>query len=401
VNDASQPRLPLRTLIALAVLAFVSMMGYALVRPPTESLFLEHYSSKSLPWVWLAGVLAAGLVTEAYVRASRGADLLRLVAKVAGTSAVLLVILLLAVWQRVPGASFVLYVWKDIYIVALVEAFWSLANSTFAERVAKWTYGLFLALGSIGGLVGNLLAGVLAREFGTQFSLFAVVPLLVGTTVVCLVLPPVGKASGEKSSARLSIAEAFGVVRASRYLWLLLGVVAVVQVSLTTIDFRFNQLIEVAYPAVDARTAVLGRVYAAIDAGALGLQLLTGVILKLVGLRGTFVAVPSVVFAATLAFVLNPTFIFAAALKITGKSFDYSLARAAKEILYIPLSAAEKVRGKAVVDIFTYRMSKGLASLLLLALATLPAAALGATLLLLSSIWLLLALQISRRERQH
>jgi ATP/ADP translocase len=80
---------------------------------------------------------------------------------------------------------------------------------------------------------------------------------------------------------------------------------------------------------------------------------------------------------------------------VGSKVFDYSLFRAAKEILYLPLSYAEKTEGKAVVDVLTYRVSKAGASLLLLALA---ASAVTPTALALLLAWLALTEAVTRKE---
>jgi ATP/ADP translocase len=74
-------------------------------------------------------------------------------------------------------------------------------------------------------------------------------------------------------------------------------------------------------------------------------------------------------------FALLPRFALIASAKVASKAFDYSLFRAAKEILYIPLNHAERTQGKALVDICSYRVAKGACSLLLLGLAALGSGA--------------------------
>jgi ATP/ADP translocase len=89
---------------------------------------------------------------------------------------------------------------------------------------------------------------------------------------------------------------------------------------------------------------------------------------------------------------------FAAAAKFASKVFDYSLFRAAKELLYIRLSRAERSQGKAVVDMLTYRSAKaGAAALVGVLVAVAPAE--GVTLLALGLLaaWGLLAGIVSRR----
>ena len=41
----------------LCALAFILLFGYAIARPSTESLFLEHHGAGALPWAWLGVAL--------------------------------------------------------------------------------------------------------------------------------------------------------------------------------------------------------------------------------------------------------------------------------------------------------------------------------------------------------
>lgn len=45
--------------------------------------------------------------------------------------------------------------------------------------------------------------------------------------------------------------------------------------------------------------------------------------------------------------------------KSASKIFDYTIFKSSKEILYIPLSYEERTVGKAIVDMFSYRLAKG------------------------------------------
>ena len=81
------------------------------------------------------------------------------------------------------------------------------------------------------------------------------------------------------------------------------------------------------------------------------------------------------------------------------KAFDYSIFRAAKEILYIPLSFDARYRAKEFIDVFGYRFSKGAISLVV-ALGQRAGlvfeSAYGLLALTASSIWLALVWNLSR-----
>jgi AAA family ATP:ADP antiporter len=158
-------------------------------------------------------------------------------------------------------------------------------------------------------------------------------------------------------------------------LWLLMALVAISQVVITLIDYQMNIALERVYPDTDGRTAIIGRIYAAIDFVAMGLQVATGPILRALGVSAVLLLIPSLLGGAVAGFALLPRFALIASAKVASKAFDYSLFRAAKEILYIPLNHAERTQGKALVDICSYRVAKGACSLLLLGLAALGSGA--------------------------
>ena len=87
--------------------------------------------------------------------------------------------------------------------------------------------------------------------------------------------------------------------------------------------------------------------------------------------------------------------------KSASKIFDYTIFKSSKEILYIPLSYEERTVGKAIVDMFSYRLAKGGASLLLMAVIAVGLVGyVGYLSLLLIIVWLIVALALSVRFRR-
>ena len=382
---------PLRV-IGLCVLAFLLMFTYSIARPAAESLFLAAHTSRALPLAWLIVAVGVTVVVALYNRFVRRSDLVRLYGAAAVASAGLLCLLLLAVRGGLPGAFYALYAWKDIYIVVLVEIYYTFANSVFPIRTARWVYGLFGAVGSVGGILGNLAVGVLARQHGTLASLGWVVPLLLLSAAFCV---PFARRAGfrgeEAPAATPGVADALRVVRGSNYLLIVMALVALVQIVVTLVDYEFNAVVERAFPATDYRTGVIGQVYAAVSFLTVLLHALTGPTLRLIGVPITLIGIPCLLGGGLVVLELLPRFATAAFLKVTSKCFDYTLFRAAKEILYIPLGHAEKTAGKSIVDMWTYRIAKAGASLLLLALIGLEATRYVSGLTLaLALAWLLL-----------
>jgi AAA family ATP:ADP antiporter len=354
----------------LAGLVFLILGSYAIARPAVESLFLAEHGAKGLPTAWLGVALGSLVVVTVYNRWAARTDLVVLFGVASVVSAAGLTALLLGRGAGLPGGTLLLYLWKDLYIVVLIEIFWSFANSVIPRDLAKWIYGVFCVIGSLGGMAGNLTVGLLAARYGTAQGLWAVVPLLLLAGAGCALLnqafPP---GTAHRAKGKPSLTEGFGVLRRSRTLWLLMGLIAMSQVVITLIDYQMNLALELHYPDTDTRTEVIGRIYAAIDLASMALQLATGPVLRLLGVGAVLLLIPGLLGVAVGAYAAVPRFAAMAASKVSSKAFDYSLFRAAKEILYIPLSHAERTQGKAFVDMCSYRVAKGACSLLLLGLA--------------------------------
>ncbi len=384
-------------LLGLWLMGFVVLSSYALARPAAESLFLQAYSSSALPWAWLGVAVAAALVVGLYNRAARRRPIHALLSLALLASAGTLVLLLVALRLRLPGAPYLVYVWKDVYIVVLVEIFWTFANCAFAVKTARLLYGTFSMAGALGGIFGNLAIGRLAAALGTETALMLVAPVLGAAWAGSLVLVR-PSAAPERQPAAMQ-----GGLRTlvhSRFLLLLLALIGTVQLAVNLIDFQFNVAVEAAFADVDARTHAIGVVYAAIEATALVLALLTSAILRFAGVSATLLFIPAALGSAVLALLVAPGYATAAVAKVASKAFDYSLFRAGREILYIPLSYAEKTQGKALIDIFAYRLAKGGASLVVLLLRGAGALSLlGVVTSSLVAVWLALTVAITARHR--
>lgn len=393
--------------IWLCLFAFLLNVSYSIARPATESLFLGAHGSRQLPWVWLLVAACMAGSVSAYNRVLTGRNLVRLFGGVSLVSGLVLIGLQLLLRARFPGSYYLLYAWKDIYMVVLVEIFYSFANAIFPIRSARWFYGLFGAVGAGGGVLGNLTGGWLAASgrLGTVDTLWVVlVPLgllwLTSALFSRQVQPlasrrPEGSAAAERP---MHIGQAFRVVRTSRYLLLVLGAVALAQVIVTAVDFEYNRVLESVYPDTDVRTGITGKIYALVQALTALLHLLSGPILRLAGAPLVLLALPVLLAGGLSAFALVPGFVTVGIVKVASKVFDYTLFRNAKELLYIPLSYAQITRGKSIVDMFIYRNAKVGASLLLLGLIAAGAAFLVVPLIvvLLAGWTLVLALAVRR-----
>lgn len=360
-------------IFGLVVFAFLLMFTYAIVRPATESLFLEAHSKEGLPLVWLLVAAAMLLSVTFYNRVVQRYELIKLFGLSSLVAAFLFGVLIFLEKIHTPGVYYALYVLKDVYVIMLVEIYYSFANTVFPIKKARWLYGLFGLVAATGGVVGNLLIGRIAHQYGTVVGLYLVPLLLILGWILSVPFSRFAGAQYRQQNEKQSsnVWEAMKLTWNSSYLILILCLIGLLQIVSTLIDFQFNGAIQAAYPVLDERTAVIGKIYAIIDAGTFVLHALTGPILRLATVPFTLLAVPLMLGTSVGLYLFMPLFLTMAVAKVGNKLFDYSIYRAGKEILYIPLSYLEKTSGKSIVDMLTHRVSKGGASLLLMGLVAL------------------------------
>ena len=120
------------------------------------------------------------------------------------------------------------------------------------------------------------------------------------------------------------------------------------------------------------------------------LQLCAGFVLRFIPIRILHPSIPLIHLIAGAVLTVAPSLRSAAAAFLLFKAFDYSLFRAAKEILYIPLSFDARYRAKQVIDSFGYRFAKGgsagVITLVGFAMA-IPGAAFSITAMVMAILW--------------
>ncbi|MEC7241689.1 MAG: Npt1/Npt2 family nucleotide transporter [Myxococcota bacterium] len=389
-------------LAGLCAIAFFCMLGYAWARSPIESVFLEDWGKDRLPLAWIGVALGALATVSMWDRLASRLSLPRLIFALSAGSCVGLAILLGAREAGVRQASFLAYIFKDLYIVLLVESFYAFANATYPLKTARWAYGLFGVMASLGGRVGNKSLEELASSMGSGRVPWLVLPTFL---VVCFFVGWISRGASEslrlKKDRPPGLIDAVRTVRSSRYLVWMVVLIASIQLATNLIDYVYQGALQEVFVLKDERTGISGDVYASIDDFTLALNLSAGVILSRMGVSLTLLAIPFLVGLSAGLSLLIPGFFVLAICKVANKAFDYSIFRVAKEALYLPLGIEQKTKGKAVVDVLTYRLAKGGASLLSFVLIVLGlqhgAMALA---LLLMGIWLYATVRVLRKYQQ-
>ncbi len=393
------PKRMLFAAAAIAVAASFLLCGYEFIRAVSTSLFIDAYGSKNLPWVMTAVPPGLYLIIYIYGRFLSGLGANRASAATSLLSAGLIFGAYGLLVNGFAFASAIIYVFREAYIVLIVEQYWSFVNSTMSEEQARRFNGPFCGIASLGSIAGGSLVKYLAEPLGSEVLLLLAAASLI-PAALCAMLAY--RFAGEPQPSELEAGGQQGhtgirVLFQSRYLVFILMLVLITQVVSTVLDLRFNGLVEESIADKDARTAFYGGFYGQwLGISAAVLQFVgVPILLRFVPLRFIHLGIPLIHFVVCGALTVAPSLLTGAGAFLFFKAFDYSIFRAGKEIFYIPLSFDARYRAKQVIDSLGYRTAKG-GSALAIALmglvlsiwsGTIPGMAFSITAMAMAVIW--------------
>jgi ATP:ADP antiporter, AAA family len=372
-----------RFFILFAMLCgFFISSEYAIVRPVSNAVFLTAYGATAFPYAWLATVPLNLIVVSFYNKYLPRLGCFRMFATIAGL--VIATNLFCSLFlKQISWLPFVFYLWKEIYIMLMLQQLWSVIHSKITYGRAKYIYGLFFGVGALGASIGSILPGFFAVKMGSESLLVATLPiylLLVCCYYFALQQTKDGvgmKLDDERQRTSLNaFFHGLKMIRSSNYLTFILGIVVLMQLCSTLIDFQFNTVLEKTIQQKDLRTEYTARILGIVHAVTISLQLFGSFLLiHFLGIKRSHLLIPSLLCLNSIAFQFFPIFGVISFAYISIKSCDFSLFAIIKEILYIPLKQDEKFRAKAVIDVFAYRSSKAIASAIILGLQAILGAA--------------------------
>jgi len=250
-------------MIAIAGAASFLLCGYEFIRAVSTSLFIDAYGSSNLPWVMAAVPPGIYSIIYIYGRFLSWMGARRALTATSLLSAALMAAGYLLLVQGVPVASAVVYVFREAYIVLIIEQYWSFVNSILTSGQARQVNGPFCGIASLGSIAGGTLVAKLAGPLGSEALLLCAAASLVPAAICSSMayrLAGEPQPSESEMAGRLGHTGA-GILLRSRYLLFILSLILITQVVSTVLDLRFNGLVEASIPEKDPRTAFYGSFY--------------------------------------------------------------------------------------------------------------------------------------------
>jgi len=362
--------------ISLFMNFFQIIFAYYMVKPVSRSVYLEHFHADKLPYIWIASAMLLGILMPLYGRVIDKYDRRKVVILSCQIFCVifLMFVVLFQTGRTAPMLAAGFYITVDIMSVVLVEQFWSLTNSTYETQTSSRWYGVVGSGGLIGGILGGMAASWLIRETQlNSFDLIYISALLLFTLgAYAALLIKLDIYSEQKSQVRpkgLNKPLTFRRIFSNKYVLLITTTVLLAQLVEPIVEYQFMSFVEHVYPERELRTAYLSTFLSILGLVALAINLLiTPLVLRFVGAIGGMLLQPFTLFVASGYFSVNPGLNPGAIMKICDRGLSYSVNRASKEMLYVPVDPKFIYRAKAWIDMFGYRVFKIIGSILVLSL---------------------------------
>lgn len=323
-----------------------------------DALFLAHLNVTSLPAITVATSATSILLVIVSSNVLRGLS----PAVFVSGAFVLNAVLLFAEWGltfRAPVIAVVaVYLQISGFGPMLGSGFWLIASERFDPRTAKQRFGQIAGVGTLGGLLGGLLAERIAATVGVE----AMLPVLAVLNFLCawhIRRLATGSASVKAPTVEVSTdlaAEAtrsgLQVLARAPYLRLLAGIVLLGAIGAGLADY----LLKVQAVATFERGETLLRFFAFYYAAT---SLITFVVqtsssrfvLEKFGLSATTATPSAALFLGGLGGLLAPGLAAVTAARAGESVFRNSLFRAGYELFYTPVHPTEKRAAKSIIDV--------------------------------------------------
>jgi AAA family ATP:ADP antiporter len=341
------------------------------LKPASRSLFIEALGAEQLPYVWIITALTMVVFITFYHRLVARYSRFKVVLGTCLVISGLLILFRFMIALPGPVVPVCFYVFVDMLSVVLVEQFWSLTNSIYTTREGKSWYGFVGTGGLVGGIAGGGLSALLIQHTHLQTpDLLITAAVTVGIIftltwvmghigLYCEVEHVVPVDANTKNGWRF--------LGQNRYLMLIAAVLLLAQLVSPLIDYQFLNTVEASYPEREARTAFLSLFFSMMGLISVGINLgITPIIHRYFGAIVGLLIQPLLISLFSWVFLFHATLFLGSAAKISDRGLSYSINRASKELLYVPIDPVVIYQAKAWIDMFGYRIFKVSGSFMIL-----------------------------------
>ena len=433
------------TALLLTLNVFLLLAAYYFIKPVREALILggqgaevKSYAAAGQAILLLGLVPAYGLLADRLPR--------RVLLNSVTAFFMVCLVSFYALTRAGAPVGVIFFLWVGIFNLMIVAQFWSFANDLYTKDQGERLFAIVAFGGSLGAVLGSLVAGRLIGITGVPQLLLVAAGLLGVAALVSnvvdarerarhethlpsyLTTAEIPAATGEyqiqmiEDAGKLTVSlpgvgpvnrpGTFRLVFADRYLLLIALLMLVVNWVNTTGEYILGRTVAgAAKAAVAAGTAgglsvdqYIGRFYSEffsiVNVAGLVLQLfVVSRLLKYFGVRAGVLVLPLIAITGYAVLAFAPVLALVRAVKIAENATDYSIQNTVRNVLFLPTTRDQKYKAKQAIDSFFWRAGDVFSA----ALVYVGVTALGFGVsgfaranLVLALIWLVLAFAVGR-----
>ena len=360
--------------LLMSLSASFLLAGYELVRSASNSLFKASFGSEHYSTVLMLVPFVVLLAIVLYTKCLNKYGPQKTLTLTSLFSAGVLGACYFLFRNGYDFSTAIIILYREVYIVLLVEQLWSFINTIVNSKQARKINGMVLALSTMGALAGDFTVYHYAKALGTHtMLLFSILCFLPSCFLANMAYNSSAKISdkinkphsSKQKQESKSFKETLGLslFKTEPVLIVIMGLIIASQVYITLTSINFQTILHQEIPNIDEQTSYSGLFFARLNMISLTLQIIVvPILLNFIPLYLIHLCVPVINVIFMLIAFYTPSLETVGMAFIVFKAMDYSIFRAAKEILYIPLSFDAKFRSKELIDVLGYRGSKGLSS---------------------------------------
>jgi hypothetical protein len=368
----------LRPLVLVAMASVTMLMAYQVAaRATRDSLFLAQFPATALPPMIAAAALVSIGTALLATRALAAQGPQRFVPRAFLVSAILSLVEWTIALRAPQVGAIAVYLHVAALAPVLLSGFWSLLNERFDPRSAKRALGRIAAVGTLGGLLGGLVAERLAARIG----LVALLPILALASLACALTTGRLRARSDSATSRLARTEPpptaipYRRLAATPYLRNLALLVLGSSLSATLLDYVFKAQVQAAAGQENDLMRSFSYFYAGVSLLTFAIQaVLSRPVLERGGLTPTVGTLPGVVVAGSAVAAVAPGPWSVGITRGLEAVLRGSLFRSGYEILYTPIPPAEKRATRILIDVGCDRLGDLVAAALVALVLMFPLA---------------------------
>lgn len=384
-----------KNLVFILTSYFLALFTYPMIRSATTTFFLEAYGAKSTPKAWLVAIIILSVVVWLANRIQVKVGVQKLYLGICLLSSGIFLGSLIGHFNGIKFLSYVLYIWKEIYIVLIIHLVFAYCNTLFSLEQMKRLYGYVGAMGGLGGVFGGILTTYISKSFGVAPVIYISIASIFINGFIFLNTIPVQL----KEDDRPDVTPLSSIKDIKLYVALVAGIVALSQFSINIADLQFNLLFEKAVSGNVNRTAYQGQLYTWINFVSFLFQvILVPYFFVRISNKKIQYFVPIFYLAlSSLGLGLGGGMLMSVAgTFVLFKATDYSIFAISKEILYHALTPIQKYGTKYITDMVVYRTAKGVIAAILIFVQDLMVMRIMLTSFLV--MWLLLLVMLFKKQ---